>query len=86
MQVTGIFLFLFAIHLFLYGVYELTEVQGSLFYNEEIHAAMKPWISSKTLFGQLTIYGLLVVPCAWLMIGYAKDRFFTAHKNLTTAE
>jgi high-affinity iron transporter len=76
MQVTGIFLFLFAVHLFLYGVYELTEVEGSAFYNEALHQAMKPYVSSKTLFGQLTIYGLLVVPCAWLMIAAVKDKLF----------
>ncbi len=74
MQVTGIFLFLFAVHLFLYGVYELTEVEGTIFYNDAVHQAMKPWVSSKTLFGQLTIYGLLVVPCVWLIISYAKDK------------
>lgn len=86
MQVTGVFLFLFAIHLFLYGVYELTEVEGTIFYNDELHQAMKPWVSSKSLFGQLTIYGLLVVPCTWLMIGYAKDKFFAGRNNLTAAE
>lgn len=85
MQVTGVFLFLFAIHLFLYGIYELTEVEGTIFYNEAVHVAMKPWVSSKSLFGQLTIYGLLVVPCAWLMIGYAKDKFFNNQK-VTAAE
>lgn len=76
MQVTGVFLFLFAVHLFLYGVYELTEVEGTIFYNDAVHQAMKPWVSSKTLFGQLTIYGLLIVPCAWLMFSYVKDKFF----------
>lgn len=86
MQVTGIFLFLFAIHLFLYGIYELTEVQGSVFYNDAVHQAMKPFVSSKTLFGQLTIYGLLVVPCAWLMISYAKDKFFAKGNRVPAAE
>lgn len=76
MQVTGIFLILFSIHLFLYGVYELTEVEGTWMYNEALHVAMKPWVSSKTLFGQLSIYGLLVVPCAWLGLSYVKDKFF----------
>ena len=76
MQVTGIFLFLFAVHLFLYGIYELTEVEDSFLYNEELHQAMKPWVSSKTLFGQLTIYGLLVVPCAWLVFVAVKDKIF----------
>ena len=86
MQVTGVFLLLFAVHLFLYGIYELTEVEGSIFYNYELHQAMKPWVSSKSLFGQLTIYGLLVVPCAWLMVGYAKDKFFSRNNDLTAAE
>jgi len=86
MQVTGVFLMLFAVHLFLYGIYELTEVQGSIFYNDALHQAMKPWVSSKTLFGQLTIYGLLVVPCAWLTIGYIKDKIFTDKQKTVTAE
>lgn len=74
MQVTGVFLFLFAVHLFLYGIYELTEVEGTIFYNDAVHQAMKPWVSSKTWFGQLTIYGLLIVPCAWLIVSYAKEK------------
>ena len=85
MQVTGIFLFLFAVHLFLYGIYELTEVEGSVFYNDALHQAMKPWVSSKTLFGQLTIYGLLVVPCMWLIIVAVKDKVLKQQK-LTAAE
>lgn len=86
MQVTGVFLFLFAVHLFLYGIYELTEVENTIFYNDALHQALKPWVSSKSLFGQLTIYGLLVVPCAWLTIGYIKDKFFGDKDNFTAAE
>ncbi len=86
MQVTGIFLFLFAIHLFLYGVYELTEVEGSIFFNDAVHQAMKPWVSSKTFFGQLTIYGLLIVPCAWLIISYAKEKLSSKPEPFTAAE
>lgn len=85
MQVTGIFLFLFAVHLFLYGIYELTEVEGSIFYNDAIHQAMKPYVSTKNLFGQLTIYGLLVVPCFWLFVSYAKDKFM-AKNSVSAAE
>jgi high-affinity iron transporter len=80
MQVTGIFLFLFAVHLFLYGIYELTEAEGSIFYDQKLHQAMKPWISSKTLFGQLTIYGLLIVPCAWLIFAFLKDKLSSSKK------
>lgn len=86
MQVTGVFLLLFAVHLFLYGIYELTEVEGTIFYNDAIHQAMKPFVSSKTLFGQLTIYGLLVVPCAWLFVSYAKDKFFRKSQMMNAAE
>ena len=86
MQVTGVFLFLFAVHLFLYGIYELTEVEGTVFYNDAIHQAMKPWISTKALFGQLTIYGLLVVPCLWLFVSYAKDKFFGIKHHVAGAE
>jgi high-affinity iron transporter len=75
MQVTGIFLFLFAVHLFLYGVYELTEVEGSIFYNEALHQFIKPVASSKTPFGQAIIYGLLILPCGWLFIAYMRNKF-----------
>lgn len=83
MQVTGIFLFLFAVHLFLYGIYELTEVENTYFYNEELHQTMKPWVSSKTLFGQLTIYGLLIVPCAWLIFVAIKDKIFKSQTSIS---
>lgn len=85
MQVTGVFLFLFAVHLFLYGIYELTEVEGTIFFNDAVHQAMKPFVSSKTWFGQLTIYGLLVVPCAWLIISYAKEKII-GNDQLTAAK
>jgi len=85
MQVTGVFLFLFAVHLFLYGIYELTEVEGIFMYNPELHEAMRPYVSSQTLFGQLTIYGLLIVPCAWLGFASLKD-MFTKKNDLAAAE
>ena len=86
MQVTGIFLILFAVHLFLYGVYELTEVKGSIFYNEAIHNFIRPVASSKTFFGQAIIYSLLIVPCTWLFAAYIKDKMARPHVNVTAAE
>lgn len=74
MQVTGVFLILFAVHLVLYGIYELTEVEGLMIYNPALHQILKPYVSSKTLFGQLTIYGLLIVPSLWLIIGYFRQK------------
>jgi high-affinity iron transporter len=76
MQVTGVFLILFSVHLFLYGVYELTEVENSVFYNEALHNAIRPFASTKTPFGQAVVYSLLIVPCAWLFFAYLRDKFF----------
>lgn len=86
MQVTGIFLMLFAVHLFLYGVYELTEVEGSIFYHEGIHQFIKPVASSKTVFGQAIIYSLLVVPCGWLFGSYALSKLKKKAEVIATAE
>jgi high-affinity iron transporter len=85
MQVTGAFLFLFAVHLFLYGVYELTEVEGTLFYAPDFHAWIKPVASTKTPIGQAIIYSLLIVPCGWLFIAYAKDKLKNQN-NFSAAE
>lgn len=74
MQATGIFLILFSVHLFLYGVYELTEVEGSIFYNEALHHFIKPVASTKTPFGQMVIYGLLVLPCGWILLSFIQDK------------
>lgn len=85
MQVTGVFLILFSVHLFLYGVYELTEVEGSIFYAPDFHAFIKPVASTKEPIGQAIIYGLLVVPCAWLGFVWAKDKLISK-QELTAAE
>ncbi len=85
MQVTGAFLFLFAVHLFLYGVYELTEVEGTIFYAPEFHAWIKPVASTKMPIGQAIIYSLLIVPCGWLFIAYAKDKL-TKKNGFAAAE
>ncbi len=86
MQVTGVFLILFSFHLFMYGVYELTEVEGSIFYNEAFHEFIRPVASTKTPFGQAVIYSLLIVPCAWLGFSYIKDRFTNKPCELNRAK
>ncbi len=75
MQATGIFLILFAAHLFLYGIYELAETPLWPFAGgEELHNALRPYASGKSLIGQITIYGLLALPCAWLLVAYVRDK------------
>lgn len=84
MQVTGVFLLLFSIHLFLYGVYELTEVEDSLFYAPKFHAFIKPVASTKEPIGQAIIYSLLVVPCSWLAFVWVKSKL--EPKKVSAAE
>lgn len=74
MQVTGVFLLLFSVHLFLYGVYELTEVEGSVFYAPEFHAWIKPVASTKQPIGQAIVYGLLIVPLTWIVCIWAREK------------
>ena len=74
MQVTGVFLFLFSIHLFLYGAYELTEVEGSIFYAPHFHAFIRPVASTKEPLGQAIVYSLLIIPCTWLAFVWAKRK------------
>lgn len=77
MQVTGIFLVLFSIHLFMYGIHELSEMAALPFLSDEmamtVHYWTEPFESSEPL-GQLIIYSLLAVPCAWILIAYLHER------------
>lgn len=84
MQVTGMFLMLFCVHLFLYGVYELTEVEGTIFYAPEFHAFIKPVASTKEPIGQAIIYSLLIVPVTWISVVALKDKF--SSKKFIAAE
>lgn len=76
LQTTGVFLILFAAHLFMYGVHEMTEVEGLPFFNNEtLHEVTEPF-GHDSLYGQLVTYGLLAVPCLWLGYAWLKGRMF----------
>ena len=75
MQVTGIFLILFCVHLFIYGFHELTEVGAVPFIdNFKWHTLTEPLEPGEPI-GNLITIGLLVVPCLWLVYSYAWDKF-----------
>lgn len=86
LQVTGVFLVLFSIRLFVYGVHELSEI-GLIPYvnNEPIHVATEPF-GHDGLPAQILSYALLAVPCLWLAITFIKDRFQTVHRAEAAAE
>lgn len=77
MQVTGVFLILFAIQLFIYGLHELGEV-GALpvghDLNYAIHTATEPF-GHDSIYAELITYSLLAVPCGWLLFTVVKDKF-----------
>ncbi len=85
MQVTGIFLILFCVHLFVYGFHELTEagiVPG--IDNFYWHTLTEPLEPGEPVGRAITI-GLLAIPCLWLFIGYVREKFF-AQKVFSAAE
>lgn len=87
LQVTGIFLILFAIHLFMYGIHELSEMSALPFIgdtaNMNIHYYSE-FIESSWFEG-LTTAGLLLVPFGWLSISFIRDRFFYNDQNTSAA-
>lgn len=78
MQVTGVFLLLFCAHLFVYGFHELTEA-GVVPYIDNFywHTLTEPLETSEPVGKAITV-AMLVVPCAWLMVGYVREKFFAA--------
>ncbi len=76
MQATGIFLFMFCAHLFIYGFHELTEI-GAVpgIDNFKWHTLSEPFEPGEPI-GNLISIALLVVPCAWLAYSYAWDKYF----------
>lgn len=88
MQVTGAFLILFAIHLFMYGIHELSEMASIPLIGEEantfihIHTEVieSPW------FENLVTAGLILVPTAWLGYSFIKDKMNSKSRQQVAAE
>lgn len=64
-QVTAVFLAVFVVQLFIYGIHELTE--ANIFpYSEPIHWATEPY-GPDGRYGAYLSYGLIALPIAWLL-------------------
>ena len=64
-QVTAVFLAVFVVQLFIYGIHELTE--ANLFpYSEPIHWATEPY-GPEGGYGAYLSYGLIALPVGWLL-------------------
>ncbi|HNQ92918.1 MAG TPA: FTR1 family protein [Alphaproteobacteria bacterium] len=74
LQTTGIFLVLFALHLFMTGVHELSEASAIPFVdNTPIHIATEIFDPNLPL-AQFILYSLIAVPCLWLGIAIFRDK------------
>lgn len=73
MQATGIFLFLFCFHLFMYGFHELTEVAAIPFIdNFKWHTLTEPMEEGP--LADLYSIAMVFVPCMWLMYSHVWDK------------
>lgn len=75
MQVTGIFLVLFSIYLFLYGLHELSEVIAIPFIGVDanIYFHTKTEIIETTLVGGMISAALLGLPLFWIALSYWRN-------------
>lgn len=85
LQVTGIFLVLFSIELFIYGLHELSETAAIPLIGDDanmwFHTVSEPIENG---IGQNIItFGLLAVPLLWLLAPLVKDKLF--HHASTSA-
>jgi len=66
LQATAIFLCMFTVQLFIYGIHEMSE-QNFLPYSAIVHEATEAW-GPESMFGHLLTYLLVLGPLAWLAI------------------
>jgi high-affinity iron transporter len=78
LQTTAIFLCVFVVQLFIYGIHEMSE-QNYLPYSLAVHEATEPW-GPDGVFGQLLSYSLVLAPLAWLTVRLAGRRALVAAK------
>ena len=66
LQTTAIFLCIFTVQLFIYGIHEMSE-QNFLPYSQIVHEATEAW-GPESLFGHFLTYLLVLGPLTWLAI------------------
>ncbi len=79
LQTTAIFLCIFTVQLFIYGIHEMSE-QNFLPYSPIVHEATEAW-GPESLFGHMLTYMLVLGPLAWLAfkkISLARPSYPTA--------
>ena len=72
-QVTSIFLLLFVVQLMIYSFHELSEAKVLPLDNEYWHQLTEPY-GPEGFYGQLISAGLVLVPLAWLVWSWLRNR------------
>lgn len=84
LQTTGIFLILFALHLFMTGVHELSEASAIPFIdNAPIHTATEIFDPNLPL-AQFILYSLIAIPCLWLLGSIAHNKWIKSKALVST--
>jgi len=73
LQVTAIFLAVFVVQLAIYAFHELTEAGVLPLDNEYWHLTTEPY-GPEGVYGQWLSYGMVLVPAAWLVVAWLRDR------------
>lgn len=74
LKVTSVFLFLFTIHLFLYGIHELGEAKVLPYVNNHYWAEATEDIVKHGFFSWIITYGMILIPAWFLVQGYLNSR------------
>jgi high-affinity iron transporter len=74
LQVTAVFLVLFVVQLFIYSFHEFTEA-GAFpgIDNQYWHMTTEPY-GPEGIYGQWLSYSMVILPAAWLVIAWFRDR------------
>jgi high-affinity iron transporter len=82
LKVTGVFLFLFTIHLFIYGVHELGEAKALPFVDNHYWAKAAGHIVNRGFFSWVISYGMILIPVWFLIQGFANSRKINASQAI----
>lgn len=76
LQVTGVFLILFSLELFLYGLHEMSEMNALPFIGEDMNVTFHIWteIIEHPIISNVIAVALLVIPCAWLGGSFVREK------------
>lgn len=76
LQVTGVFLILFALDMFIYGLHELSEMGNIPLIGEDLNTTFHIWTEfiEIPVVSNIITFGLLAIPSFWLLGAYIREK------------